>query len=64
MKGKANRELSVLSRRDEKALYAILTDPVKWGELFLRNRDGSQRRYWDHQKGTSSLWVPRIGELG
>jgi len=50
MKGKANRELSALSRRDEKALYAILTDPVKWGELFLRNRDGSPRRYWDHQK--------------
>ena len=48
--GAGRRELSALSRRDEKALYAILTDPVKWGELFLRNRDGSPRRYWDHQK--------------
>lgn len=29
--------------------YAILANPVSWGERFLCNRDGSPRRYRDYQ---------------
>jgi len=29
---------------------AILNDPVTWGELFMRNRDGTPRQFWEHQK--------------
>jgi len=47
---KAKTDLSALSSRDEKALMKILIDPVRWGELFLSNRDGSPRQFWDHQK--------------
>ncbi len=47
---KAKTDLSALSARDEKDLLKILTDPVKWGELFLCNRDGSPRQFWNHQK--------------
>ncbi len=47
---KAKTDLSALTSLDEKRLYKILTDPVRWGEMFLHNRDGSVRKYWDHQK--------------
>ena len=38
-----------LSREDERAVARRLADPVLWGEHYLRNRDGSPRRYWPHQ---------------
>jgi len=47
---KSKTDLSALSSREEKALLKILTDPVRWGETFLLNRDGSQRQFWEHQK--------------
>jgi hypothetical protein len=34
---------------DEGVVAARLADPVTWGELYLRNRDGSPRSYWPHQ---------------
>lgn len=34
---------------DEERLKEILRSPVKWGERYLWNRDGSRRTYWDHQ---------------
>jgi len=27
----------------------LMRDPVAWGEAYLKDRDGSQRRYWQHQ---------------
>ncbi|HPD17988.1 MAG TPA: hypothetical protein PLE19_23880 [Planctomycetota bacterium] len=39
----------VLSPDDREAIIARLEDPVLWGEHYLRNRDGSRRRYWPHQ---------------
>lgn len=33
----------------KRQLARQLLDPVVWGERYLRNRDGSQRRYWPHQ---------------
>jgi hypothetical protein len=47
---KVKTDLSALSSRDEKALLKILNDPVRWGELFLHNRNGSSRQFWEHQK--------------
>ena len=47
---KAKTDLSALSDREEEALLKILTDPVRWGEMFLSNRDGSARHFWEHQK--------------
>jgi hypothetical protein len=35
---------------DERDLGRTLLDPVLWGESYLKNRDGSQRGYWLHQK--------------
>lgn len=34
---------------NEDAIFEILINPVKWGEAFLTNRDGSRRSYWPHQ---------------
>ena len=39
----------VLSPDDRQAIIERLQDPVLWGEHYLRNRDGSKRRYWPHQ---------------
>ena len=47
---KSKTDLSALSSREEKALMKILTDPVRWGEMFLSNRDGTSRQFWEHQK--------------
>jgi hypothetical protein len=33
----------------ERKLVETLRDPVLWGQAYLFNRDGSGRRYWDHQ---------------
>ena len=33
-------DIKSLPKRDQKALAAILNDPVTWGELFTRNRNG------------------------
>ena len=35
---------------DEQALRSILHSPATWGEVFLSDRDGSQRRYRDYQR--------------
>lgn len=51
MMQKDRRDIATLPERDRKKLYAILTDPVKWGELFLHNRNGKARKFWEHQKG-------------
>jgi hypothetical protein len=34
---------------DMRAWYEVLSHPQAWGEQFLRNRDGSPRRYRDYQ---------------
>lgn len=34
---------------EETKLAESLRDPVLWGEKYLRNRDGSDRKYWSHQ---------------
>jgi len=47
---KAHSDIASLSGRDQRRLTAILKDPVAWGELFLHNRDGSSRAFWEHQK--------------
>jgi hypothetical protein len=33
----------------ERQLVKMLSDPVSWGQAYLRNRDGSPREYWPHQ---------------
>jgi len=33
----------------EKRMIKILSNPLSWGEHYLRNRDGSPRSYWPHQ---------------
>jgi len=33
----------------EKRMIRILSNPLSWGEHYLRNRDGSRRSYWPHQ---------------
>ncbi len=35
--------------KDEMAIADLLLDPVRWGEAYLRNRDGGGRKYWKHQ---------------
>lgn len=35
----------------ERKLAETLRDPMLWGQAYLFNRDGSTRRYWDHQVG-------------
>ena len=57
---KAKTDLSALSSRDEKALLKILNDPVRWGELFLHNRNGSSRQFWEHQKEDRRCWSKNI----
>ena len=31
-------------------IIEMLRSPVRWGEHNLTNRDGTPRRYWEHQK--------------
>ena len=50
MQQKQIQQIEHLSKKDQKALAAIFADSAAWGELFLRNRDGSPRTFWDHQK--------------
>jgi hypothetical protein len=38
-----------LPEADRQVLENVFTDSVLWGEMLLRNRDGSARRYWPHQ---------------
>lgn len=33
----------------DKRMIRILSNPVFWGQHYLRNRDGSPRKYWPHQ---------------
>jgi len=47
--GRARDKQPVLSPDDREAIIRRLQDPVLWGEHYLRNRDGSRRRYWPHQ---------------
>lgn len=35
--------------KDEARMIEALKSPVKWGEVYLANRDGKPRRYWPHQ---------------
>lgn len=44
----------------EETAYQILTSPWRWGELFLVNKDGSERRYWEHQKEDLDDTHPKI----
>jgi len=39
-----------LDGMDETKIIEILSSPWRWGETYLVNRDGSPRKYWDHQK--------------
>ena len=42
---KVPQDIGSLSKREQKALAEILKDPAAWGELFLRNRDGTPRSF-------------------
>ena len=33
----------------QKRMIEILSNPLSWGQHYLRNRDGSTRSYWPHQ---------------
>jgi len=35
--------------KDHRAIGRILRNPRLWGEQYLKNRDGAERRYWAHQ---------------
>ncbi|CAM2070236.1 Intein splicing domain-containing protein [Sulfidibacter corallicola] len=37
------------SKRDHRKILETLQNPVRWGETYLQNRDGSPRTYWPHQ---------------
>ncbi len=39
-----------LNLKNKKELYKKMLDPVWFGRLLLKNRDGSKRDYWPHQK--------------
>ncbi len=34
----------------ERKIVETLRSPMRWGEAYLRNRDGSPREYWPHQR--------------
>lgn len=34
----------------EKRLAETLASPLRWGQAYLKNRDGSPREYWPHQR--------------
>ena len=38
------------TEEEELEAYRILSSPWRFGEVFLVNRDGTPRRYWEHQK--------------
>ena len=48
---------------EERAILAILTSPAKWGEAFLKNRDGSPRRYRSYQVEDLECTSKRIVHL-
>jgi len=48
---------------DEATLAERLADPATWGEHYLRNRDGSPRRYWPHQVEDLRAPDPQIVHL-
>ncbi len=45
----AKAEVPTSLTPEEQRLVATLQNPVRWGESYLQNRDGSERRYWPHQ---------------
>ena len=47
---KVPQDIGSLSKREQKALAEILKDPAAWGELFLRNRDGTPHSFWEHDE--------------
>ena len=34
----------------ERKIVEMLRSPMLWGQAYLRNRDGSPREYWEHQR--------------
>ena len=34
----------------ERRIVETLRSPMLWGQAYLRNRDGSPREYWEHQR--------------
>ena len=40
--------MATLKARDRQ-LAETLLDPVRWGQAYLKNRDGTARDYWSHQ---------------
>jgi hypothetical protein len=41
---------TIFKKQDHESFALALSDPVSWGRSFLKNRDGSKRDYWPHQK--------------
>ena len=43
------RRLTNLSARQQAEMVKMMLDPVSWGEQMLHNRDGTLRKFWEHQ---------------
>ncbi len=41
--------MSDLTFTEKEKLANKLSSPVRWGETYLKNREGSPRKYWPHQ---------------
>ena len=59
MIGTTTKTVPVLSPEEEK-IFSVLSSPAKWGETFLVNRDGSQRRYREYQTKDLECQNPRV----
>ena len=34
---------------EERKVAKTLVSPIRWGQAYLKNRDGNPRSYWPHQ---------------
>ncbi len=42
--------LKSICKMDKEKIMAIISDPVKWAEFYLKNRNCKSRKYWKHQR--------------
>ncbi|CAM2066735.1 Terminase family protein [Sulfidibacter corallicola] len=50
-------------KNQDRIMAETLRNPAKWGEAYLRNRDGSPREYWPHQVEDLECEAPTIVHL-
>ena len=43
------KRIDRLSPSQREAMVQMMLDPVSWGEQMLRNRNGTLRKFWEHQ---------------